>query len=220
MRTATTTDVRRVFDRLADSYDRQMAFWEPLLLPGSRSWAAGQARGRVVEIAVGTGLNLPLYPDGVTVVGIELSERMLALARRRAADLGMADRVDLRQGDVQALDLPDGSADTVVSTFTMCTIPDPLAAAREAFRVVKPGGRFVLAEHGPASNPLLRSAMRLAERATVRTGADYLTRDPTPYVEQAGFHVDTVTRTRGGISFRILATRPPSPAADPGTDGH
>ncbi|MEV4455043.1 methyltransferase domain-containing protein [Microbispora sp. NPDC049633] len=208
MRATTDDDVRRVFDRLADRYDSQMLTWERRLLPGSREWAVGQARGHVVEIAVGTGLNLPLYDAGTTVVGIELSERMLELARRRAARAGLGERVELRQGDVQRLDLADGVADTVVSTFTMCTIPDPAAAAREAHRVLRPGGRFVLAEHGPSSNPVIRAGMRLAEPLFVRSAADYLTRDPRPFLEQAGFELESVTRTTRGIGFRVLAVRP------------
>ncbi|GAA0408418.1 ubiquinone/menaquinone biosynthesis methyltransferase [Acrocarpospora corrugata] len=208
MRATTDADVRRVFDRIADRYDDQMRIWERRLFPGSREWAVGQARGHTVEIAVGTGLNLPLYGPDVTVVGIELSERMLELARRRVARTGLGERVELRQGDVQHLELPDAGADTVLSTFTMCTIPDPAAAAREAYRVLKPGGRFVLAEHGPSSNPIIRAAMRLAEPAFVRFEADYLTRDPRPYLEQAGFQIESVARTTRGISFRVLAVRP------------
>src|SRR5258708_7264733 len=104
MRATTDADVRRVFDRLADRYDNQMQAWERRLFPGSREWAVGQARGHIVEIAVGTGLNLPLYGAHATVVGIELSERMLELARRRVARAGLGERVELRQGDVQRLD--------------------------------------------------------------------------------------------------------------------
>ncbi|WP_182907627.1 class I SAM-dependent methyltransferase [Microbispora sp. H13382] len=208
MRPTTDADVRRVFDRMADRYDSQMLAQERRLFPGSREWAVGQASGHVVEIAVGTGLNLPLYDAGTTVVGIELSERMLELARRRAARAGLGERVRLRQGDVQRLDLADGVADTVVSTFTMCTIPDPAAAAREAHRVLRPGGRFVLAEHGPSSNRVIRAGMRLAEPLFVRFAADYLTRDPRPFLEQAGFELESVTRTTRGIGFRVLAVRP------------
>ncbi|WP_405088426.1 class I SAM-dependent methyltransferase [Microbispora sp. NBC_01389] len=209
MRVTTDADVRRVFDRIADRYDDQMRVWERRLFPGSREWAVGQARGHVVEIAVGTGLNLPLYDAATTtVVGIELSERMLDLARRRVARDGLGARVELRQGDAQRLDLPDGIADTVLSTFTMCTIPDPAAAAREAYRVLRPGGRFVLAEHGPAGNPILRAGMRLVEPLFVRFEADYLTRDPRPYLERAGFEIESVTRAARGVSFRVLAVRP------------
>ncbi|GAA1012681.1 ubiquinone/menaquinone biosynthesis methyltransferase [Acrocarpospora pleiomorpha] len=208
MRTTTDADVRRVFDRIAGRYDDQMQVWERRLLAGSREWAVGEARGHVVEIAVGTGLNLPLYAPDVTVVGIELSEPMLELARRRVARSGLGERVELRQGDVQRLELPNGIADTVLSTFTFCTIPDPAAAAREAYRVLKPGGRFVLAEHGPSSNPIIRAGMRLLEPLFVRFAADYLTRDPRPFLEQAGFQIESVSRMTRGISFRVLAVRP------------
>ncbi|MEV7006514.1 class I SAM-dependent methyltransferase [Streptosporangium sp. NPDC051022] len=208
MRASTDDHVRRVFDRLADGYDRQMGVWERRLLRGAREWAVGQVRGDVVEIGVGSGLNLPLYPPDVTVVGVDLSERMLGLARLRAVRTGLDGRVRLLQGDAQRLDLPSGVADTVLSTFTMCTIPDPAAAAREAHRVLRPGGRFVLAEHGPSSNPLLRAAMRLVEPLSVRWDADHLTRDPRPYLEQAGFHIEEVTRSARGVCFRVLARRP------------
>ncbi|MEW9532497.1 class I SAM-dependent methyltransferase [Microbispora sp. NPDC049125] len=208
MRASTHADVLRVFDKMADRYDGQMLVWERRLFPGSREWAVGQARGHVVEIGIGTGLNLPLYAPGVTVIGIELSERMLSLARRRAEQAGLTGRVELRQGDAEHLPLPGGIADTVLSTFTMCTIPDPAAAAREAYRVLKPGGRFVLAEHGPSANPVIRAGMRLVEPLMVRLEADHLTRDPRPFLEQAGLRIDSVSRMTRGISFRVLATRP------------
>ncbi|MDR7299868.1 class I SAM-dependent methyltransferase [Haloactinomyces albus] len=208
MHTSTNTEVRRFFDRIADRYDRQIGVCERLLFPGSRQWAVKHARGRVIEIAVGTGLNLPLYPAEATVVGIELSERMLQLAHERVATEALADRVELRQGDVQALPFPDASADTVVSTFTICTIPDPAAAVREAYRVLRPGGRCVLVEHGPSDKAIVRAGMRLAEYGTARFAADHLTRDPVPLLEQAGFRIDAVSRAKAGIAFHVLADRP------------
>ncbi|MFC4910591.1 class I SAM-dependent methyltransferase [Actinomadura gamaensis] len=201
--------VLQVFDTIAERYDRQMAICERMLFPGSRTWVTGRASGRVVEIAVGTGLNLPLYPEAVvSVIGIDLSERMLAIARRRAEDEKLGDRIELRQGDVQRLDLRDGCADTVVSTFTLCSIPDADAAVREAFRVLRPGGRFVLAEHGPSSNVFVRALMRLVEPLAVRFSADHLTRDPRPLLRGAGFRIEFVARARLGVSFRVVAVRP------------
>ncbi|WP_280462354.1 class I SAM-dependent methyltransferase, partial [Nocardia carnea] len=140
--------VERIFDRLAAGYDRQIGWSERLLLGDARRWAIGEARGEVVEIGVGSGLNLPLYGAGVTrVIGVELSERMLDLARGRLA----AVPVELRQGDAQQLDLPAESADSVVSTYTFCTIPDPGAAPAAAGRVLRPGG--VLGAGGRGAGP-------------------------------------------------------------------
>ncbi|MFF0816836.1 class I SAM-dependent methyltransferase [Rhodococcus sp. NPDC003318] len=199
--------VERVFDRLARHYERQMTRVEKLVLGPAREWAVSHARGRVLEIAVGSGLNLALYGDDVTsVVGVDLSSEMLDLARAKVVD---ADRIELRQGDVQALDLPDASVDTVVSTYTYCTIPDPGRASAEAYRVLVPGGRIVLAEHGPSTNSIVRVVMRAVEPLAVLLDADHLTRDPVPYLRDAGFTVDDVQRTgRGGIVFRVLAHKP------------
>lgn len=199
--------VVRVFDGLAGHYERQMSRVERSILGPARAWAVGQARGRVLEIAVGSGLNLPLYGADVTrIVGIDLSDGMLEIARGKVTDV---DRVELREGDVQALDMPTSSVDTVVSTYTFCTIPDPARAAAEAFRVLVPGGRFVLAEHGPSTNSVVRVLMRAVEPLAVLLDADHLTREPVPYLLEAGFTVDEVQRTgRGGIVFRVLAHKP------------
>ena len=97
-------------------------------------------------------MNLPLYPAQVHhVVGVELSERMLDLAHARVNAAGLGKRVELRQGDVEDLDFADGSFDAVVSTYTICRIPNPPAALSEAWRVLRPQGRLILVEHGPAA---------------------------------------------------------------------
>jgi len=103
--------IEKVFDRSARHYDRMMGVFERVLFAGSRAWAVSNAHGQLVEIAVGTGLNLPLYGPAVGhVIGVDLSEGMLEVARQRVADEHL-DGVALRHGDVQALDLPDGCAD-------------------------------------------------------------------------------------------------------------
>lgn len=200
--------IAAVFDTMAARYDRQMGIFERLLLAGCRDWAVARARGRVLEIAVGTGLNLPRYGTEVSsIVGVDISEGMLAQARRRVAEEGMT-RVDLYHGDVQALDLPDGSVDTVLSTFTFCTIPDPAVAAREAYRVLTPGGGVVLAEHGPSTGALGRAVQRAIDPLTVLFGADHVMRDPVSYLRDAGFTIDEVHRSgRFGIGFLVLASK-------------
>jgi ubiquinone/menaquinone biosynthesis C-methylase UbiE len=208
MRQTDNPDVARVFDKLAPRYDRSIARWERFVLGGGRAWATANADGAVLELAVGTGLNLPNYPPTATVLGVELSEGMLAVARRRIADCGLGERVRVEQGDVQALDMSDQSHDTVVSTYNMCTIPDPAAAAREAFRVLRAGGRFLLVEHGPSTNRVVCAVQRVMEPLTIRFGADHLTRDPVPSLQDAGFAVDEVGRSRAGIVFRVLAHKP------------
>jgi len=201
--------VEQVFDKMAAHYERQMGLFERFVLGRARTWAVEQAAGRVLEIAVGSGLNLPLYGPAVEhIIGVDLSAEMLEVAKHKVA-AGDTNRMQLRRGDVQALDLPSESVDTVISTFTFCTIPDPLLASQEAFRVLVPGGRFILAEHGPSTNPLGRVAMRALEPLSVRFGADHLTRDPVPYLEASGFEIEGVERTgRGGIVFRVFARKP------------
>ena len=105
-----------------------MDIFERLLFSGAREWACSRIEGDVLEVVIGTGRNMPLYPKHARVTGVELSSEMLALARRRAAELGVD--VELRSGDAQKLDFADGSFDTVLITFAFCTIPDQRVGAR------------------------------------------------------------------------------------------
>ncbi|WP_068163114.1 class I SAM-dependent methyltransferase [Rhodococcus phenolicus] len=209
MRQPDNETVGRIFDTMSSRYDTQIDWWERRVMGRPRQWAIPRAEGRVLEIAVGTGLNLPLYgPEVTSILGIDLSGRMLDIARTRIAEQQLT-RATVRRGDAQALDLADNSIDTVVSTLSFCTIPDPLAASREAFRVLVPGGRFVLAEHGPATSRIGAALMRMVEPITVRFGADHLTREPVPYLEEAGFVVDEMHRAgAAGIGFRVIARKP------------
>jgi ubiquinone/menaquinone biosynthesis C-methylase UbiE len=203
---AETERVRKIQDREAARYDRQISVFERVLFGDGRRWVCEQARGDVLELAIGTARNLPYYPSDVTLTGIELSPEMLAIGRRRAEQLGR--RVELRVGDAQALDLADESYDTVVCTLGLCTIPDPRRAVAEARRVLRPGGHLLLLEHVRSPVGAVRVIERLLEPLAVRFAADHLTREPLDYLRAEGFEIERLERSKWGIVERVSARKP------------
>jgi ubiquinone/menaquinone biosynthesis C-methylase UbiE len=202
--------IRRIWDRYAPRYDKEMRLWERVMFAGGREWVCTQTTGETLEVAVGTGLNLPYYPTEVTLTGVDLSPAMLAVARDRAARLGRA--VSLWEANAEQLPFDDGSFDTVVCTLALCSIPDDRAAIAQIHRVLRPGGRLLLLDHVAAPNPLLRAGQRLFEVVTSRIAADYQTRRPLPLLRQAGFDIDTSQRSRAGTVERVRALKPTTTA--------
>lgn len=200
-----TERMREIFEASAAQYDRAMAFNEKLLFGDGRAWACSQARGQVLEIAIGTGLNLPFYPAEVEITGIELSPAMLEIAGQRAQRLGR--QVELVAGDAQALPFPDQRFDTVVCTLSLCCIPNERQAIAEVWRVLRPGGRFVALEHVRSPNTLIRGLERLLDSYTVRTQGDHLLREPVETVQAAGFSIDYLKRQKLGIVERLIARK-------------
>lgn len=201
-----TARVNAIFDRVASVYDRRIGFFERRLFQGGREWVCSRARGATLEIAVGTGRNLGLYRDDVELTGVELSEAMLALARERAAGLGV--RVDLRRGDAQSLDFPDESFDTVTCTISLCSIPDDAAALAEVRRVLRPGGRFVAMEHVRSPSLPVRAVQKAIDPLTVRFEGDHVARGPLEHLRREGFRIDELERLKWGIVERVAATKP------------
>ncbi len=201
-----TAKVLRAWEKWAPSYDEQIAFLEKNWLSGGRQWLATRAQGRILEVAIGTGLNLPFYPVDVTLSGVELSSAMLTIARRRAANLGLD--VDLHEGDAQALPFGDATFDTVVCALSLCAIPDPAAAIGEMKRVLTPGGRLLLLDHVGSTWPPIRAAQWLLERLTIRTAGEHFTRRQLPLVRTAGFEIVEVERLKAGTVERIFARAP------------
>ncbi len=201
-----TARVRRRYDAVAARYDRFIRIAETLLFGDGRRWICAQARGEVLEFAVGTGRNLPYYPADVRLTGIELSPAMLAIARRRAAALGRP--VVLRVGDAQALDFPDGRFDTVVCTLALCTIPDDRRAVAEAVRVLRPGGRFLALEHVRSPIRPVRAVQRVLDPLAVRCEADHLLREPLEHVRAEGLIIERLERRKWGIVERLVARKP------------
>ncbi len=204
-----TEKVRQVWEKAAPAYDKQIALLEKIWFGGGREWLGAHAEGRILEVAVGTGRNLPFYSADSIITGIELSPAMLTIAQQRAADLGI--HATLRVGDAQALPFDDEAFDTVVCGLSLCTIPDPATAIGEMHRVLIPGGRLLLLDHVASTWPAIWAAQWLFERMTIRTAGEHLTRRQLPLVRTAGFDIVEVQRLKAGSVERIFARKPTSP---------
>lgn len=203
-----TARQKRVWDKNAPSYDKQTAFFEKVWFGGGREWLGERAHGRILEVAIGTGLNLPHYPADATVTGVELSPAMLAIARQRAADLGRD--IDLHEGDAEHLPLSDASFDTVVCALSLCTIPNPVRAIGEMKRVLAPGGRLLLLDHIGSTWPPIYAGQWLLERLTIRVAGEHFTRRQLPLVQAAGFDIVETERLKAGTVERTFARKPGS----------
>ena len=206
---ATTGDTARLrdyWDKHAPNYDRQMRFFDRYLFGDTRTWVCQQASGNVLEVAVGTGLNLGSYPDDIRLTGVDFSPAMLERARDRALKLGRP--VDLREGDAHALEFADGSFDTVVCTFSLCGIPDERQAVAEMRRVLRPGGLLLLADHVAGSAWPVRAVQWLLELVTVPLGGEHLRRRPIEQVRAQGFQLKRHDRFKLGIVERLAARKP------------
>lgn len=200
-----TARVRAVYEKQAPHYDRVIAVAERLLFAGGREWVCRQASGRVLEVGVGTGRNLPCYASDVALTGIDLSPAMLARAQARARQLGRA--VDLRVADAERLPFADASFDTVLATLTLCSIPDDVTAVAEMARVLRPGGRLVLLDHVASPSPAVRRTQRLLEPLFLRLAEDHLLREPEDAVRRTGLAVEEATRSRLGLVLRLTARK-------------
>jgi ubiquinone/menaquinone biosynthesis C-methylase UbiE len=208
-----TRRLRRYWDKHARTYDKQMAFWERRLFGDGRQWVCAQATGEVLEVAIGTGRNLPFYPEDTRLTGVDFSPAMLEQARRQADRVGR--KVDLRLGDAQALDLPDASFDTVVCTLSLCAIPDERRAVAEMRRVLRPGGRLLLLDHVAGAPRWVRAVQWLLERVTKPLGEEHLRRRPLRQVQAEGFQIERAERFKLGIVERLAARKPPEPSPSP-----
>lgn len=200
---------RQVWDKTADRYDRMVAPMEKRFMAASRRWIGERAVGEVLEVAVGTGLNLPHLPRGITLTGLDISGPMLDAARRKAATAG----IDAQwvEGDAQDLPFDDCSFDSVISTFAMCGFTDDGKALAEIVRVVRPGGRILLADHVGSTNLILRGLQHAVEAVTSRTNGEYWTRRPLPKLERMGVQIVDSGRLHFGIIEHLHARKVATP---------
>jgi len=193
------------WDGQAATYDRTTAFLEPRLFAPARRWIAERASGRTLEVGAGTGANLPYYADRVTEVTLaDVSGVMLAAAAARARELGVT--VRRLQADAAHLDLPDGAFDTVLCTFLMCCVDDERAVLAELARVLRPGGRLLMADHVESSARLGRGVQRVLDAVTPRNAGEHHRRRPVLLLPDAGLRVVESAASRWRLVEQLRAT--------------
>jgi ubiquinone/menaquinone biosynthesis C-methylase UbiE len=147
------------------------------------------ANGRVLEVGIGSGLNLALYPQQVCeIVGLEPAHRLIGMAQQAAERAGL--KVPLIEGAAESIPLQRNSIDTVVTTWTLCTVSDPVGALVEMRRVLKPSGQLLFVEHGLAPEKKIRRWQNRLDPVWKRiAGGCHLDRPIRELIEKAGFHI-------------------------------
>ena len=202
----TSTQLQSAYDEIADHYEKRTWFDQHILgVARLRRKLLSKANGNILEVACGTGQNLPLFAPNSNITAVDLSPGMLEVARENAIKHGL--NADFAVMDAEKLEFPNGSFDTVVSTLSTCTFPNPVKALQEMKRVCRPDGLILLLEHGHSSVPWLAG---LQDRNEYRHYQDHAgcrwNQDPLDLVQSAGIKVLKSKRAVLGIFHSIEAT--------------
>jgi ubiquinone/menaquinone biosynthesis C-methylase UbiE len=201
----TPQEISQKYDRFAQWYDLIEGVPDLLGIRNLRQQILGQASGDVLEVAVGTGKNLPYYPYRCRIIAMDLSREMLNMAQKRAANLSM--NVSFLLADAEALPFSDQSFDTVVSSLSTCTFPNPVAALKEMARVCRPQGKVLLLEHGRSDREwLARWQDRHAEQFAKPLGCHW-NREPLDLARDAHLKVIGARRHFFGV-FHCIEAKP------------
>ncbi|MHB1294235.1 MAG: class I SAM-dependent methyltransferase [Anaerolineae bacterium] len=193
-----------VYDHVADRYDRAVQPLERLLLDGLRRGLFSHLAGRVLELGVGTGPNLPYYPPQAHVLACDLSAEMLPRARRRPGGA----RALFVQADASALPVQAESLDYVTASLVFCSLEDPAGTLQEVLRVLRPGGWLVLLEHVRGLNPFTRFLTDLLAPTWHRiTHTCRLDRDTGETVARSGLQIVATSAHLFGLVQVILARK-------------
>ena len=156
----------------------------------------------ILEVGIGTGLNLPLYPSRCRITGIDLSEEMLGKAQDKVVELGLGN-VTLKAMDATVMDFGDDEFDSAVATYTISAVPDPIGVLREMRRVVKPGGNIVFLNHFRSQQPVIGRLEDFVAPVCTRLGwKSNLSLDPL--LQQVGLVADVSTKVNLFNGWRLI----------------
>lgn len=201
----TSTELQSAYDEIAESYEKRVWFDQYILgVARQRKRLMSRAHGKILDVACGTGFNFPYFPSESDVTAIDLSERMLEVARLKAASLNLKLQTHLM--DAEKLEFSDGTYDTVTSTLSTCTFPDPIQALREMKRVCRTGGLILLLEHGHSSLPWLANLQDRSVLSHYQQNAGCRwNQDPLDLVKAAGLNILESKRFGLGMFHALVA---------------
>ncbi len=182
-----TTEVREKYDKKAESYDRLLAPMERMMMGKWRKTLCSKTQGLVLEAGVGTGANLPYYPEGVKVVAVDFSPKMLERAKEKLSLSKVP--IELLLADIQNLPFPDNTFDTIITACVFCSVPDAIKGFEELRRVAKPGGRLYLLEHVRSENVLLGPVMDWLNPFSVKYSGVNINRRTERNIEMSGMRI-------------------------------
>jgi ubiquinone/menaquinone biosynthesis C-methylase UbiE len=201
----TSDQLQGAYDELANGYEKRVWFDQHILgVARQRKQLMSRAHGRILDVACGTGLNFPYFPSGSEVTAVDLSKRMLDMAQQKAAVLNL--NIQTQIMDAEKLEFADGRFDTVTSSLSTCTFPDPVQALQEMKRVCRRGGLILLLEHGHSS---MRWLANLQDRNVLphyqQNAGCRWNQEPLELVKAAGLNVVQNKRFGLGMFHAIIA---------------
>ena len=179
--------IQKRYNRNAKFYDFMESMMEKGKMGEWRKNLWKEAQGKVLEVGVGTGQNIIYYPENSDITAIDFSERMLEKAKEKADKSGR--KVDFRLMNVQKLDFPDNTFDTVVTTCVFCSVPDPVKGLMEIKRVCKDNGKIIMLEHVKSQKRVLGHLMDLFNPLSVVIAGANINRDTIGNLKKAGLTV-------------------------------
>jgi demethylmenaquinone methyltransferase/2-methoxy-6-polyprenyl-1,4-benzoquinol methylase len=192
------------FNRVSYLFDTMEIPMEHMWFSKWRKDILSDLSGKVLDVGIGTGKNIPYYPNNCEVVGVDISNMMLSHAKEKAAH---KDNISLFQMDAEKLGFKDDSFDYVITTFVLCSIPDPVAALKEMKRVCKPDGMLINLEHMKSENRIIAFVEELFNPLTVAMTGVNINRETVENVRKAGLNVVEVQNMALWDVFRLIRSK-------------
>ncbi|MBN8654273.1 MAG: class I SAM-dependent methyltransferase [Anaerolineae bacterium] len=201
----TASQIQNAYDKIADQYEKKIWFDQHVLgVARLKKKLLSKAKGKILEVACGIGSNIPLFPADSDITVVDISPKMLDVARENATKNGL--NVNFAVMDAEKLEFPDGSFNTVVSTLSTCTFPNPIKALQEIQRICLPNGLILLLEHGHSSVPWLANYQDRHEYQHYENHAGCRwNQDPLDLVQSAGIKIVRIKRNILGMFHSIEA---------------